>query len=131
MAFTTTGGNLALAFMFTTDAVTRPTAWWVGLHYGDPGADGTANEVTNVMDTSYVRKSITFATPSAKQTISTLQVSWTAGTVATPFDITHVSVFPAETGGSSLVSAAKPVIVNVTTGKVTTFDVGEVIANAL
>jgi len=130
MAFTTHGGNLALAFLLTAGTATRPTAWHVALHTGDPGVAGTANELVVGTDPDYVRKSVTFATPASRQALSDAAVSWTAGTTA-GYNITHVSIWDAATAGNCLLAAAKPVVVAVTTGKVTTFAIGEIIANAL
>lgn len=48
----------SLSYYFTFGAATtRPAAWNVSLHTGEPGTAGTANEVT---DTAYFRQSTTF-----------------------------------------------------------------------
>lgn len=48
----------SLAYYLTNEPVmVRPTGWELSLHTGDPGIDGTANEVG---DTAYERQSITF-----------------------------------------------------------------------
>jgi len=130
MAFTTYGGNLVLNFLLNTETATRPTAWWVALHTGDPGVAGTANELVVGTDPDYVRKSVTFAAAASRQALSAGAASWTAGTTA-GYNITHVSIWDAETAGNCLLAAAKPVVVAVTTGAVTTFAIGEIIANAL
>jgi hypothetical protein len=46
-----------LDWAFTTDSVTRPTAWTVHLHTGDPGEVGTSNEVSG---SGYVEQSATW-----------------------------------------------------------------------
>lgn len=48
----------SLKYHLTAGAVgTRPTAWELSLHTGDPGTDGTANEVA---DSGYARQTIAF-----------------------------------------------------------------------
>jgi len=48
-----------MLYSLTTDAVaTRPTSWTLSLHSGDPGTDGTANEIA---DANYLRQSIAFS----------------------------------------------------------------------
>lgn len=55
MAYTPYTSELVLSHLFSATAVTRPTAWEVGLFDGDPEAGGV--ELT---DASYVRQSVTF-----------------------------------------------------------------------
>lgn len=61
MAASTTGQNLLATFMFTTTALSgglaRPTTWYVALHTGSPGANGTTNELSGL---GYQRQSQTF-----------------------------------------------------------------------
>lgn len=50
----------SLTYYFTAGSpATRPVAWEVSLHTGDPGSDGSANEVA---DAGYAREPATFAT---------------------------------------------------------------------
>ena len=53
--------NLVLTWLLTATAATRPSAWYVALHTGDPGETGASNEVVVGTDADYVRKAITFA----------------------------------------------------------------------
>lgn len=61
MAASTTGENLLMTFLFTTTALSgglaRPTTWYVGLHTGAPGANGTTNEISGL---GYARQAETF-----------------------------------------------------------------------
>lgn len=96
--------NLVLNFLFTTNAATRPTAWYVGLFTGAPGEAGGGTEVTG---SGYARK-----------VTGTITVSGTATTAtnaaAIEFDpasggnwgtITHAAIFDAETSGNMLAYA--------------------------
>jgi len=130
-AFSTFSANLVLTWLFSTAAATRPTTWYVSLHTGDPGTDGSANEVTTGLDANYVRKALTMGTAAAKQMLNSAQCSWTAAASITPYTITHVCIKDALTAGNTLFMAAKPVPTSVTNNAVTTFAVGEIIAALL
>ena len=86
---------LALNFLLNTETATRPTAWYVGLHTGDPGESGTANEVANTY--GYARTAITFGAASQPSTGMTFVTN--TGTVTFPTasggawgTITHISI---------------------------------------
>lgn len=93
--------NLALKWLLTTDAATRPTAWYVGLHTADPTDAGSGAEVSGG---SYARKSVAFtvtddtATNSATVTFDAATANW--GT------ITHIGVWDALTTGNLLFHGA-------------------------
>lgn len=81
-------------------AYTPPSALWVKLHTGAPGAAGTSNAAGNT-----TRKQATFGTNANAALISnTVAVSWT--NVGTAEDYTHCSVWDAETNGSFVGSGA-------------------------
>ncbi len=75
--------------------LTAPTALWIKLHVGDPGAAGTSNPATET-----TRKDITtlLGASSGGAVTSTGAVTWTA--VAGSEDYTHYSVWSASTGGT-------------------------------
>jgi hypothetical protein len=75
---------------------TAPTAFWLQLHVGDPGAAGTANIAGNA-----TRKQVTFGTAAAGGAISnTAVVAWSAGEVDTTESYSHWSVWSASSGGT-------------------------------
>jgi hypothetical protein len=99
---------------------TAPTAAWVQLHTGDPGAAGTANIAGNA-----TRKQVTFGTAAAGGIISnTVAVSWTAGEVDTTESYAYWSTWTASSGGTFLWSGLAPA--SVTTGQVFTLPIGAV-----
>ena len=122
----TTAANLMLQWFLTTDSVTRPTAWYISLHTGDPGTTG-ANEVTTGVDADYVRQAITFATPAAKQALSNAAVSWTAAAGTAGYTVTHIGLWSAATTGTFYGGKLKSVAIVVTPSKVTTFATGTVV----
>ena len=104
--------NLALTWLLTATAATRPSAWYLGLF---TSATSDAGGGTEVSGGSYARQSVAFtvststASNSATITFPTASASW--GT------ITHVAVFDASTSGNMLFHGA------VTTSK--TIDSGD------
>jgi hypothetical protein len=94
--------DLVLNYLFTTNSVTRPTAWYVGLFTTAPTDAGPGTEVSG---NGYTRKAT-----------GTISVSGTSPTTATndaaiEFDpasggswgtITHIAIFDADTSGNML-----------------------------
>jgi hypothetical protein len=88
--------TLLLKYSLTADAVTRPTAWYIGLHTADVTDAGTGTEVTG---NGYARTAVSFtvtndtATNSATVTFPTASGgSW--GTVS------HLGIWSATTAGT-------------------------------
>lgn len=101
MSFSNTYETNVLTWTFTNGAVTRPTAWYLGLFTTDPGE---AQGGTEVSGNGYAREAVTFtvsgdtASNSAAIEFSAATGSW--GT------ITHVAVYDASTGGTQIAYAA-------------------------
>jgi hypothetical protein len=72
-----------------------PTAFWLQLHVGDPGAAGTANIAGNA-----TRKQVSYGAAASGQVANDAAVSWTAGEVDTSEDYTHWSAWTASSGGT-------------------------------
>ena len=110
---TESGASLVTEWLLTTNAVTRPTAWYAALHTGDPGDDGSLNEVTLTDDPDYARKAIVF-NPAATvngdtYTKNNTAAMWIPGSGAN-FSVPYISVWDSLAGGSALItSAADPV----------------------
>jgi hypothetical protein len=88
--------TLVLKYTLTTDAVTRPTAWYVGLHTADVTDAGTGTEVTGNV---YARTAATFTVTNDQATNS--------GTITFPTasggswgTITHIGIWSATSGGT-------------------------------
>jgi len=101
MPLSTFAGNLVLDWLLSTATATRPTAWYLSLHVGDPGLTG-ANELVVGTDAAYVRKAITFAAAATKQKATDASVTWTADAAATTYIVTHVGIWDALTAGNFL-----------------------------
>ena len=120
MSFSNTYETNVLTWTFTSSAVTRPTAWYVGLFTTAPGEAGGGTEVSG---NGYVREAVTFtvsgdlATNSAAVEFDVATGSW--GT------ITHVAVFDALSGGNQIAYATLTVSKTIATGDVLRVPAGD------
>jgi len=120
MSFSNTYETIVLKWTFTTDAATRPTAWYIGLFTTDPGE---ASGGTEISGGSYARKAATFsetgdtATNTAAIEFDVATASW--GT------ITHIAVFDASTGGNQIAYAALTTSKTIDTGDVLRIPAGD------
>lgn len=74
---------------------TAPTAFWVKLHTGDPGASGASNAATET-----TRKQASFAAASSGSMASDADITWT--NVSTTETYSHVSFWSASSAGTFL-----------------------------
>jgi hypothetical protein len=99
MSFVNSFETTVLQWGLTTDSVTRPTTWYVGLFTSDPTDTGAAG--TEVSGGSYARVAVTFnvtgdtASNSASVEFPTATANW--GTVS------HIGIHDALSGGNMLV----------------------------
>jgi hypothetical protein len=127
-AFTNDGENLLLNWMFTTGSPTRPTAWFVGLHTGDPGETGASNEVLVGSDSAYIRQAVTMGAATTGTSASTTQVVYTPAVAAGTYDVTHASIWTAATAGTCLIKGALASARSISNASPITFEIGEIIA---
>ena len=129
-ALTNYAEDLLLTWLFTASSATRPSAWYVALHTGDPGETGASSEVVVGTDADYVRDQITFDDPvaSSGQVLSDVAVSWTVDAVSAGYTVTHVSIWDAVTAGNCLMKGALPVPRALAANQVLTFSIGDIIA---
>ena len=122
MSFSNTYETTVLQWTFTTDSVTRPTAWSLGLFTANPDEDGSG--ATEISGNGYARKSVSFtasgnlATNSAAVEFDVATGSW--GTIS------HVAVFDASSGGNQIAYAALTTSKAIDTGDVLRFPAGDV-----
>lgn len=123
----------SLKYWLSTNAVgiTRPTEWWFALYTTDPTDADTGNEVdSTVDDTAYARQQenaagLTVSGDSATNTDTLTFPACVYGTGAAPYDVTHVAVFDAETGGNMLYHGALDSVKEITTGDQADFAPGD------
>jgi hypothetical protein len=116
--------NLLLNWLMTTDSVTRPTAWYVGLYTAAPSDAGGGTEVSG---NGYSRQSATWGTASGTggTTDNTGNVTFTAsgGDWGT---ITHIGIHDASTGGNLLWHGAMSASKTIADGDTLQFNTGNI-----
>ena len=129
---TSAGADLVVKWMFTDADMTglRPTAWYVALHTADPTEVGNVGEVLTANDADYTRKTVTFADPvtGSGMCLSEAQVSHTPAVAASPYTVTHASIWTAASGGTCLMKGALPIPRTISNAAPLTFEIGEIIA---
>ena len=101
MSLTNTFETTTLTFLLTTDAVTRPTVWYVGLFTTDPGETGAGTEVTGF---GYARTAVTF-TVTGDTASNSAGVEFPAATGGAFGTVTHIGIMDASTGGNMIIHA--------------------------
>jgi len=127
MSFSNYAEVAALNWLFTVTAVTRPTAWYVAIHTADPTEDGSVGELNSGNDANFVRKTVTFVDAVDGISLSESGVSWTP--TAGSFDVSHVSVWDALTGGNCLIYGALAIARTVTNASPFAISAGDLIAS--
>ena len=114
--------KLALDYMMTAGAATRPTAWYIAL-YTTASTDAAGG--TEVTVGGYTRKSVTFnaATSGTGTTANSALVSWSAVGAAYG-TITYIGILDASTAGNLLWSGALSVPKAVADGDTIQFSTG-------
>lgn len=116
--------KLLLDYMMTTESVTRPTAWYIGLF---TTATDDASGGTELTGNGYARQSVTFdaATSGAGTTSNSNAPTFTAagGNWGT---ITHIAIFDALTGGNRLWHGALAASKSIDDGDSLQFAIGNV-----
>jgi hypothetical protein len=120
MSFSNTYETNVLTWTFTNSAVTRPTAWYVGLFTTDPGE---ASGGTEVSGNGYAREAVTF-TVSGDTASNSAAVEFDAATGSWG-TITHIAVFDASTSGNQIAYAALTASKAIDTGDVLRISTGE------
>lgn len=120
MSFSNTYETNVLTWTFTNSAVTRPTAWYLGLFTVAPGEGGGGTEVSGG---SYAREAVTFSV-SGDTATNTAAIEFPVAT-ADWGTITHVAVFDASSGGDQIAYAALTTSKTIATGDVLRVPAGD------
>ncbi len=115
MSFSNTFETRVLTWVFTADAATRPTAWYVALFTSNPDEDASGTEVST-SGTAYARQSATF-TVSGNEATNSAAVEFPTAT-ASYGTVTHVGVFDASSAGNLIAYAALTTSKAIDTGDV-------------
>ena len=103
MSLTNAFETSTLKYLLTTDSVTRPTAWYVGLFTSDPTDTGTAG--TEVSGNAYVRVSATFSV-TGNTASNTAGVEFPAADGGDWGTVGWIGIIDASTGGNMIIHSA-------------------------
>jgi len=104
MSLTNAFETHTLQYLLTTDSVTRPTSWYIGLFTSDPTDTGSAGTEVST-GTGYARTSVTF-TVSGDTASNSAAVEFPAASGGNWGTISHIGVMDAATGGNMIVHSA-------------------------
>ena len=121
MSFSNTFETHVLQYVFTTDSVTRPTAWYVGLFTADPTDTGSG--ATEISGNNYSRVSATFSVSGATAT-TTAAVEFAAATGSWG-TISHIGIFDASSSGNLIAHSALSASKAIGTGDVFRIPTGD------
>lgn len=120
MSFSNTFETTTLKWVFTTDAVTRPTAWYVALFTTDPTDADTGTEVSG---TSYAREAVTFSVTG--DTASNTAAVEFAAAGSNWGTISHIGIYDALTTGNLIAHASLTASKAIDTGDVFRIPTGD------
>jgi hypothetical protein len=103
MSLTNAFETSTLQYLLTTDSVTRPTAWYVGLFTSDPTDTGSAG--TEVSGFSYARTAATFTVTGDTATNSSA-VEFPAASGGNWGTVGWIGIMDASSGGNMIIHSA-------------------------
>ena len=104
MSLTNAFETHTLQYLLTTDSVTRPTSWYIGLFTSDPTDTGSAGTEVST-GTGYARTAVTF-TVTGDTASNSSAVEFPAASGGNWGTISHIGVMDASTGGNMIVHSA-------------------------
>ena len=93
-----------LQYLLTTDALTRPTAWYIALFTSDPTDTGSAGTEVST-GTGYARTAVTFSV-TGDTASNSAAVEFPAASGGSWGTVSHIGVMDASTGGNMIVHSA-------------------------
>ena len=115
MSLSNTFETRVLTWLFTGDAVTRPSAFYIALFTSNPDEDASGTEVST-SGTAYARQSATF-TVSGNEATNSAAIEFPTAT-ASYGTVTHIGVFEAASAGNLIAYAALTTSKAIDTGDV-------------
>ena len=98
--------NLVLNWLLTTNAATRPTAWYVGLFTAAPSDTGGGTEVTGNAYARVATGTISVTGTAPTTATNSAAIEFAAASGGNWGTVTHAAIFDASTGGNMLAWAA-------------------------
>lgn len=131
MSNTSYSSREIIRLLFTAEALeTRPSDWYVGLHTGDPGVDGSANEVTGATDANYERVAITWDESEVSdltRVSNDAEVVFPASGGAGSYTVQFITIWDADTAGNCLARLPLVPARAVAPAGILRFPIGEII----
>ena len=122
MSLTNAFETHALQYLLTTDSLTRPTAWYVGLFTSDPTDTGSAG--TEVTGFDYARTAVTF-TVTGDTASNSAAVEFPAANGGNWGTVSHIGIMDAASGGNMIVHASLTVAKAINDGDVFRIPTGD------
>ena len=122
MSLTNAFETSTLQYLLTTDSVTRPTAWYVGLFTSDPTDTGAAG--TEVSGFDYARTAATF-TVSGDTATNSAAVEFPAASGGNWGTIGWICIMDAASGGNMIIHSALDVAKAINDGDVFRIPTGD------
>lgn len=104
MSLTNAFETHTLQYLLTTDALTRPTAWYIALFTSDPTDTGSAGTEVST-GTGYARTAVTFSV-TGDTASNSAAVEFPAASGGSWGTVSHIGVMDASTGGNMIVHSA-------------------------
>lgn len=131
MSNTSHSSQEIIRLLFTTEALAaRPSAWFVRLHTGDPGIDGSANEVSGATDPDYAATAVTWTesvVADLSRVSNSAEVAFPASGAAGNYAIQFISIWGAATGGNCLARLPLVPARTIAPAGIARFPIGEII----
>lgn len=122
MSLTNAFETHTLQYLLTTDSVTRPTSWYIGLFTSDPTDTGSAG--TEVSGFDYARTAVTF-TVTGDTASNSAAVEFPAANGGNWGTVSHIGVMDAASGGNMIVHSALTVAKAINDGDVFRIPTGD------
>jgi hypothetical protein len=103
MSLTNAFETSTLKYLLTTDSVTRPTTWYVGLFTSDPTDTGVAG--TEVSGSGYARTAATFSV-TGNTASNTAGIEFPAASGGAWGTVGWIGIMDASSGGNMIIHAA-------------------------
>lgn len=131
MSTTSYSSREIIRLNFTTTALAaRPTGWYVRLHTGDPGVDGTANEVTGATDPNYAATAVTWNEEEISgitRVSNDAEVAFPASGGVSSYNVQFITIWSAASGGNCLARLPLVPARAVAPAGILRFPIGEII----
>tara|TARA_R110001606_G_scaffold11235_1_gene48648 strand:+ start:692 stop:1078 length:387 start_codon:yes stop_codon:yes gene_type:complete len=122
MSLTNAFETSTLKYLLTTDSVTRPTAWYVGLFTSDPTDTGTAGTEVSGFDYARTSASFTVTTDTASNSSAIEFPAASGGNWGT---IGWIGIMDAASGGNMIIHSALDVAKAINDGDVFRIPTGD------